>query len=286
MPKQVQVPVETDDGSARLGNHAEKEYVNPAAQSSTLPGPHVDEEPTTPVLHSKNSDRVFNNEELHYDASALSQANEVGACDEGEHADESKSPQQLLTPRALEPRASATENGALQPTDFANVEVSTTENNYDGLSDDESWTFDIGDEEDDEDDDLTQWKLQSIKSIDFSLGFNVTDRKIEEKYLQEVKEVKKRVIEEHRAITRTFDIQSLSESDILNVYFPAEVLMPILAFMNRHLQVKKTPPTRTSPQKRPHRSNTGSIVALAGRRRSARRQKTAEKSSVIPGEEV
>ena len=81
--------------------------------------------------------------------------------------------------------------------------------------------------------------MQPIKSSGFFIGFNVTDRKIEEKYLQEVKEVKKRVIEEHRAITRTFDIQSLSESDILNLYFPAEVLMPILAFMNQHLQVKK-----------------------------------------------
>ena len=94
------------------------------------------------MLHSKNSDRVFNNEELHYDASALSRANEVGACDEGEHADGSKSSQQLLTPRSLEPKASATENGALQqPTNFADEEVFTTENNYDSLSDNESWTL-------------------------------------------------------------------------------------------------------------------------------------------------
>ena len=113
------------------------------------------------------------------------------------------------------------------------------------LSDDESYTPSVGEESDDDgdNDDETQWRLQGIRLSDFSICFNVTDRRIEEKYLQENKALTQRLLDEFASISHsTVRKTSLTEDELLNTFFPAESAVPVLAFMNRNLMARGTTP--------------------------------------------
>ena len=50
--------------------------------------------------------------------------------------------------------------------------------------------------------------------------FNVTDRRIEQKYLQEVKQLKKLVLTEFMSIANKNNVTNLSESEVMHTFFP------------------------------------------------------------------
>jgi len=164
-------------------------------------------------------------------AGAVSRANEAGALDDDAISIEALTPTKPMTPRDLT---------------SANNNVSTDDDDDDdegeegSLSDDESYTPSVGEESDDDDDDQAEWKIGQIKSKDFTVEFNVTDRYIEETYLQETKALTKNLIAEFATISGTRK-KTLNEDELLNTYFPAETAVPILSFMNRNLQGKGKP---------------------------------------------
>ena len=162
-------------------------------------------------------------------AGAVARANEAGGLEEDADAVSLTTPKQVMTPRDL--TATNETNEVLKEDD--DDEDGGEEGN---LSDDESYTPSVGEESDDDDDDQTEWRLQPIKSSDFSIGFNVTDRRIEEKYLQETKALSQRLLDEFASISRsTVRRTRLTEDELLNTFFPAESAVPVLAFMNRNL---------------------------------------------------
>ena len=179
---------------------------------------------------------------------AVAWANEAGGLDNNDDASISSvgvmvTPKRVMTPRnltALAARATST-------VDDTGTDAISTENDEDGdeedidFSDDESWTPSVGEEEDDDDDDedQTSWKAQPVRSRDFSVGFNVTDHRIEEKYLLEVKVLTKHLLIDEFASTSSHTNgrkEILNENDILNMFFTECQAIPILTFMNRNLQ--------------------------------------------------
>ena len=178
---------------------------------------------------------------------AVARANEAGGLEEDDAAVGLSTPKQVMTPRVLtdvnESNAVSTEEG----------EEEDDQGEDGSLSDDESYTPSVGEEEDEDDDDTdqTQWKAQAIKSRDFSVGFNVTDRLFEEKYLQETLALTKRLRDEFAAISHNpVRKDALTEDELLNTYFPAESAVPVLAFMNRNLLDRKMTPI-TFPELEP-----------------------------------
>jgi len=94
------------------------------------------------------------------------------------------------------------------------------------LSDDESWTPSIGEEEsDDNDDNQAEWKISQIKSKDFTVEFNVTDRYIKETYLQETKALTENLLAEFASISgTTVRKKSLNEDELSIHSFPSKLL--------------------------------------------------------------
>ena len=72
------------------------------------------------------------------------------------------------------------------------------------------------------------------------IGFNVTDKYLEHKYLWEVIDVRSRMMEEY-ATAHVFcgnGGDELSASKIHNTLYSTEVLMPIISFQNCFIKIK------------------------------------------------
>ena len=109
----------------------------------------------------------------------------------------------------------------------------------DDLSEDGTWIPSIGSNEDDDDDDPTEWKEERLTFKDFEVNFNKIDLELERSYVQETLQLKGRLLKEYQAILKTKKPPAtLTENELLNMFFPAEILMSVVSFMNRALAEK------------------------------------------------
>ena len=186
-----------------------------------------------------------NNNETNLHVAALQQGT-LGADDEDGASDDSveddgKMPAKPATPRQLDNDNSDDENE--EDDAVASQEVTDT---IDGQfsDDDDTWTPDTGSDEewdsDEEDDDPSQWALDDMMYKDINMTINTTDAILEKRYIQEVKQVRHRVLKEFKASSGRLDTPtSLNTNELLNVFMQSEILGSILSFMNRALTHNK-----------------------------------------------
>ena len=70
-----------------------------------------------------------------------------------------------------------------------------------------------------------------MSSSDSKIEINRTDWRLEDNHVQEVKQVKTRMMDDYYA-RHGVHKNSLSENDLMKIMYPAEILHPILSFMN------------------------------------------------------
>ena len=110
-------------------------------------------------------------------------------------------------------------------------------------SDDITWTPSIGSDEDEEEeeDDPSQWKETPMKLSDFRILFNRIDEELEARYVQEVNEIRKRLLRESmsRMNIKNPSLTALTANELLNTYLPATVIMELMMIMNHNLSERR-----------------------------------------------
>merc|ERR1712176_616265 len=85
-----------------------------------------------------------------------------------------------------------------------------------------------------------QSQKEKMKPSLYSININGVDSKIEEKFQQETKQLKKNIIGEFKAVGGTLPdgVDTLTPNEILNTFLTAESSVPLMSTMNRFLQSK------------------------------------------------
>lgn len=177
-------------------------------------------------------------DEDHECGHAGTKANLARLNNNGDNDDDDCDNEGLLTPRKLndnDDEDDEASEGEVED-DLECYNVADEYNDDDNLS----WTVSIGSDEyytDDEDEDETEYKESPMRYADYSVKINNIDTQFEEDYIQEVSQLKKNVMKEYKS--RTGDTKStLSIIDIINVFFPMDLMMMIINIMNGYLSEK------------------------------------------------
>ena len=129
----------------------------------------------------------------------------------------------------------------------SDLQCNPVEEETESVATDETWTPSVeGEDTDDEldmDDSGGIWQEVPIKYADFSLSFNKVDSDLEYGYIQEVKELKKRVLCEFNSISdkNIKKTTVLNANQVMNSMYDAELLFTVLGFQNKYLMDRKKP---------------------------------------------
>jgi hypothetical protein len=113
------------------------------------------------------------------------------------------------------------------------------------ISSDDTWTPSIEGEESEDDVDLDDlgsiWQEIPLRYQDFNISFNKVDTDLEYGYLEEVKEVKKRLLREFDSMISGDSKRktTLNVNETMNAVYNAELLFGIIGFQNKSLVERK-----------------------------------------------
>ncbi len=113
--------------------------------------------------------------------------------------------------------------------------VNDTNNEED---DDVTWTpslASIESNDSDDEDNCKNWKESPMKPFEFIVTYNQTDIDLEQNYVQEVFEVKKRVLDAAAVLKGKEVVGDLSANDIFNIFLPTNHIFDMMTFMNTFL---------------------------------------------------
>ena len=104
-----------------------------------------------------------------------------------------------------------------------------------------TWTPSIDGEDTDDEVDLEAnagiWQEIPLRFDDFSISFNKVDSDLEFGYREEVKELKKRVLQEYNTLSNKNKKHAtvLNATQVMNAVYTSELLFSILGFQNKSL---------------------------------------------------
>ena len=80
-----------------------------------------------------------------------------------------------------------------------------------------------------------------MKLSDFRILFNRIEEELEARYVQEVNEIRKRLLRESmsRMYITNLSLTALTANELLNTYLPPTVIMELMMIMNRNLSERR-----------------------------------------------
>ncbi len=143
---------------------------------------------------------------------------------------------------SLPPTQNVEENPAALSVDDSDVSLLNSNSLNDTLEDiyddqDETWTPSVSsfDSDDSDDDDCKIWKASTVRPADFVLTYVQMELELEFNYVQEVHEVKRRILNVMNIIKGKNLKGSISATDIFNVIMPTNLIFDMMTFMNIYL---------------------------------------------------